>query len=120
MSLSPYAAERQYARYSLDVRAKLSTGKGDITVRTLDVCEGGLGLISPVEIAEGSLFSVELVFPTMQGIFRAGIQAQSRSGFRHGFKFVELDENNLALLRRYQRRWGIRANEDYGRVTENR
>lgn len=119
MSVSPYAAERKYSRYSLDVRAKLSAGEREITVRTLDVSEGGLGLVSPVEIVEGTLFSVELVFPTMQGIFRAGVQAQSQSGFRYGFQFVEIDEINMALLRRYQRRWGIRA-DDYARENQNK
>jgi hypothetical protein len=120
MSLSPYTAERRFARYSLDVRAKLSVGEREITVRTLDVSEGGLGLVSPVEIAEGSLFSVELVFPTMQEVFHAAVQAQSQSGFRYGFQFVEVDESNKALLRRYQRRWGIRANENYARGAENK
>jgi hypothetical protein len=113
MSFSPYAAERKYARYTLDARAKLSAGEHEITVRMLDVSEGGLGLVSPVEIPEGSSFVVEFVFPTMQDTFRAGVQALSKNGFRYGFKFVEVDESNMVLLRKYQRRWGIRANENY-------
>jgi PilZ domain len=109
MSSSPYAAVRKFARYSLDVRARLSVGDQEYTVRTLDVSEGGLGVVSPVEIPEDGLFVVEFVFPTMQDGFRAKLQAQGRSGFRYGFRFVELDENNMVLLRKYQRRWGIRA-----------
>jgi PilZ domain len=111
MAVSPYDKERLHARYSLDVRAKLSLEGREITVRTLDVSEGGLGLVSPVEIAEGSSYSVEFVFPTMQAVFCARVQAQSKSGFRYGFTFVEVNENNMTLLRKYQRRWGIAAKE---------
>jgi hypothetical protein len=110
MSSSPYTAVRKFARYSLDVRAKLCTGGQEYTVRTLDVSDGGLGVVSPVEITDDQeLFSVEFVFPTMQDVFLAKLEARGRSGFRYGFSFVELDENNMALLRKYQRRWGIRA-----------
>jgi hypothetical protein len=113
MSLSSYAAERKHARYTLDARAKLSMGEQEITVRMLDVSEGGLGVVSPVEIPNDGLFAVEFVFPTMQDVFRAQVRTQSRNGFRYGFKFVEVNESNMALLRKYQRRWGIRANNRY-------
>jgi hypothetical protein len=113
MSLSPYAAERKFTRYSLDVRAKLIGDGREITVRTLDVSEGGLGLVSPIDIEVLSSFTVEFVFPTMQDLFRAKVKAQSKNGFRHGFMFVDLDEDSMNLLKRYQRRWGIRA-KDYG------
>jgi len=62
-----------------------------------------------VEIPGGERLSVELVFPTMQDVFRAELVAQSRNGFRYGFRFADLDQDNLNLLRKYQRRWGIRA-----------
>jgi hypothetical protein len=113
MTLPSYKAVRKHTRYSLDVRAKLSNGEREITVRTLDICEGGLGLISPEEIAEGSVFTVKLVFPAVQGEFCAKVRAQTRMGFRHGFMFVGVDETNMALLVKYQRRWGIRADERY-------
>jgi hypothetical protein len=113
MAFSPYTAERKFSRYSLDVRAKLCGGGREITVRTLDVSEGGLGLVSPVEIEMGSAFTIEFVFPTMPDVFRAEIILQSRNGFRYGLMFVEIDESNMALLKRYQRRWGIRAEEKY-------
>lgn len=113
MSSSRYAVERKHTRYSLDARAKLSRGEQEITVRMLDVSEGGLGVVSPVEIEEDGLFTVEFVFPTMQEVFHAQVQAQSKNGFRYGFKFIKMDEGNLALLRRYQRRWGVFANDRY-------
>lgn len=109
MSSSPYAAIRKYARYSLDVRAKLRSGERDITVRMLDVSEGGIGLLSPIEIPEATSFIVEFIFPTMQDVFRAEVEGKSRSGFRYGFSFIELSEANKALLLKYYRRWGIRA-----------
>ncbi len=112
MSASRYAVERKHARYSLDVRAKLSAGEREITVRTLDISEGGVGLISPVEIPEGSSFIVEFEFPTVRGMFRTEVEVRSKAGFRHGFSFVGLDESNMALLRKYQRRWGI-LTKDY-------
>jgi hypothetical protein len=91
------------------VRAKLSAGDETITVRMLDVSEGGLGVMSPVEITEGNLYRVEFVFPTMQDVFRTEVRAQSKSGFRYGFEFVGLDEQSRALLLKYQRRWGVWA-----------
>lgn len=108
-----YQKHRKYKRYSLDVRARLSGGGQEISARTLDICEGGLGMVCPVEIAAGSLFTVKLVFPTVQGEFTAAVRAQNQSGFRFGFRFVEVDAENMALLRKFQRRWGIAAREDY-------
>lgn len=109
MSTYPYAAVRKFTRYSLDVRAKLSVGVQEYTVRTLEVSEGGLGVVCPVEIPNEGLYVVEFVFPTMQDVFTAKLQSQGRSGFRYGFQYVELDDVNMALLQKYQRRWGIRS-----------
>jgi hypothetical protein len=105
-----YSAVRKFTRYSIDVRAKLGVGGREFTVRTLDISEGGVGLLSPSELPawEGPI-TIEFVFPTMQDVFHAELEAQSRSGFRFGFKFVGLDEKNMALLRKFERRWGIRA-----------
>jgi hypothetical protein len=91
------------------VRAKLGDGEREITVRTLDISEGGVGLLSPIEIVDATAFTIEFVFPTMQDIFRAELRAQNRNGFRYGFSFADLNEGQMALLRRYQRRWGIQA-----------
>ncbi len=113
MSPTRYAVERKFARYSLDVRAKLSAGKQEITVRTLDISAGGVGVISPVELMESSSFMIECVLPTVSGIFRAEIQEKSRSGFRYGFSFLDVEDNSMALLRKYQRRWGILAKDNY-------
>jgi c-di-GMP-binding flagellar brake protein YcgR len=111
--MSRYSVERKYARYSLDVRAKLSAGEREITVRTLDISEGGVGLVSPVEIPEGSSFVVEFELPTVPGTFRAELKARSKVGFRYGFIFANVDESSMALFRKYQRRWGILAKDDY-------
>ncbi len=115
MSSSRYAIERKHPRYSLDVRAKLSAGEREITARTLDISDGGVGLISPVEIPEGSSFVVEFEFPTVHGVFRTEVQVRNKVGFRHGFSFVSVDESSMALLRKYQRRWGILANDYAGK-----
>lgn len=112
MSLSRNTVVRKFARYALDVRAKLSTGGQEITVRTLDISEGGVGLVSPVAIPEGSSFVVEFEIPTA-GIFRAEVYARSRAGFRYGFSFASMDESSMALLRKYQRRCGVLAVNDY-------
>jgi len=104
-----YSAVRRFTRYSLDVRAKLSVGNQEFTVRTLDISEGGIGMVSPREIPDAELAAVEFVFPTTQGVFRAELVARSKNGFRYGFEFTGLDAENMALLRKYERRWGIRA-----------
>jgi c-di-GMP-binding flagellar brake protein YcgR len=113
MSPTNYKIERKFARYALDVRAKLCAGEVEIKVRTLDVSEGGLGLISPAEIPEASRNFVEFEFPTLPGMFRVEVCARSRVGFRYGFSFVNVDESSMNLLRKYQRRWGILARENY-------
>ena len=104
-----YAVERKFSRYSVDARAKLIVDVREITVRTLDISEGGLGLVSPVEIPAGRSYVVEFVLPAVQGLFRAELHARNRSGFRYGFQFAPLDESNAGLLRKYERRWGILA-----------
>lgn len=114
MTLSQYAVERKHARYSLDARAKLSTGGREITVRTVDISEGGVGLVSPIELPEGSSYVVEFEFPGMPGVFRAEVRARSKVGFRHGFIFVCLDEGNMALLRKFERRRGILTKDVHG------
>jgi hypothetical protein len=106
---SSYAAVRKYTRYAVDVRAKVFVEDKEFTVRTVDVSEGGVGVVSPVEIPDGERVEVELVFPTMQDSFRAEVKAQSRNGFRYGFRFIGLDAEKLSLLQKFQRRWGIRA-----------
>ncbi len=108
-SSTRYAVERKFARYALDVRAKLSMGEQEISVRTLDISEGGVGLISPVEIPQGSAFVIEFELPAVHGVFRTEVRGQSRVGFRYGFRFVGIEESNLALVRKYQRRWGVLA-----------
>jgi|GEM_PF-1462824 hypothetical protein len=113
MSFPNYAVQRQFTRYSLDVRAKLNDGRQEITVRTTDISEGGVGVISPVEIALEAVFNVEMSFPTVQGVFCARLKTQRRSGFRYGLQFVEVDESNLELYRKFQRRWGILADDSY-------
>jgi hypothetical protein len=113
MASSRYATERKFARYSLDVRVKLIADEQEITARTLDISEGGVALVSPVEIPEGSSFTVECELPTVQGIFRAVVRGQSRSGFRYGFSFVEVGESSMVLLRKVQRRCGIPATDNY-------
>ena len=105
--------ERMFPRYDLDVRAKLSIDDQEITVRTLDISEGGVGVVSPVDIPEGSCYAVKMVLPTMQNVFSATLQARSKNGFRYGFEFVGMDESNRALLLRFQRRWAIRATDNY-------
>jgi c-di-GMP-binding flagellar brake protein YcgR len=113
MTVSRYAVERKFVRYSLDVRAKVRKGEEEIKVRTLDISEGGVGLVSPVEIVEGGLYVLEFEFPTGLGAFRAEVRQRSRVGFRYGFSFVEVDESGMASLRKYQRRWGVLAKENY-------
>ncbi len=98
--------ERRAPRYPLDVRAKLCAGEEEIKVRTLDISEGGVGVVSPLEIPQGESLVMEFEFPTIQGVFRSELQVQSRLGVRYGFKFVALDESCMALLRKYQRRRG--------------
>jgi len=113
MTFSRYKVERKFARYALDVRATLSAGNGDMRVRTLDISESGVGLVSPGEIPERDSFVIEFEFPTVPGVFRTEVHVQSRVGFRYGFSFVDVDESSMALLRKYQRRWGILAKENY-------
>lgn len=113
MASSRYTAERKFPRYSLDVRAKLIADEQEITARTLDISEGGLAVVSPVEIPEGNLFIVEFELPTVQGVFRGAVQQQSRNGFRYGFRFTEVEESNMSLLRKFQRRWGVPATDNY-------
>lgn len=113
MTTARYKAERKFVRYSLDVRAKLKIGDQEIRVRTLDISEGGVGVICPEEVPVAKSSVLEFEFPTGHGVFRCAVCAQSRVGFRYGFSFVDVDESSMALLRKYQRQWGVFAKENY-------
>jgi c-di-GMP-binding flagellar brake protein YcgR len=117
-ALHSFKAVRKHPRYALDVRVKLFAEGEEISARTLDISEGGLGLVSPVVIAEGKHYIVKLELPGISSglwaeVFEAEIRQQSRSGFRHGFEFVSLSEESRGLLRRYLRRCGVPAKEGY-------
>lgn len=111
--MQSYKAVRRFIRYALDVRARLACSEEEISVRTLDISEGGVALVSPVEIADSESFLIRLEFPGVEGEFQAEIRLQSRNGFRYGFEFVNVSEDGLALLRRFQRRCGVPAKEGY-------
>lgn len=110
---APYKRVREHLRYAIDVRAKLSGDGQVITARTLDISDGGVGLISPVALPLGSVFVISFELPAVAGEFRAQVQLQSRSGFRCGFKFVLVDEASSVALRRFVRRTQVPAKEDY-------
>ncbi len=108
-----YAVERKFSRYSVDARAKLSVDGQEITVRTLDISEGGVGVVSPVEIPAGKSYVIEFVLPAVQGLFRTELYARNRNGFRYGFQFVDHWTKVMhGLLRKYERRWGILAKDN--------
>jgi c-di-GMP-binding flagellar brake protein YcgR len=104
-----YLIERRHVRYLIDSRAKLINGQGVVVARTIDISEGGMAILSPTELGEDGHFSVEFVFPSIPESFRAQLSLRNRSGFRYGFQFKELDEKNLAMLRKYLRRSGYVA-----------
>lgn len=106
-----YGAQRKFARYWLDTRAKLESDGNEIRVRTVDVSEGGVGVISPVEIAMTGSYAIEFSLPEMNEVFRAVVAPQSRQGFRYGFRFAVVDESYMARLRKYESRWGVLASE---------
>ena len=113
MAASRYTAERKFVRYALDVRAKLSRGWAGDHGSNAGYLRGRSGFGFASGDPEGSFYAVEFELPTVQGVFRAEVQEKSRNGFRYGFRFVEVDESSMDLLRKYQRRWGILANEKY-------
>lgn len=114
MTAPQHVQQRKFARYWLDARAKLVGDGVAIRVRTVDISEGGVGVISPVEIASGSSYAIELSLPVTNEVFRAVVAPRSRRGFRYNFRFAAVDEQYMTLLRRYQGRWGTLASGKVG------
>jgi hypothetical protein len=106
-----YARQRKFVRYWLDARAKLVSDGNEIKVRTLDISEGGVGVISPIEIPMDKSYTIEFRFPVMDEVFRAVIAPQSRKGFRYGFRFVVVEDSHMTMLQKFKGRWGVLASE---------
>ena len=82
------------------MRAKLIVDEQEITVRTLDISEGGVGVISPVEIAEGKSYVIEFVLPTVKGCFAPSFKREAEMGLGTVFSSDHWTKV-IGLLRRY-------------------
>lgn len=92
---------RRYPRYEIDtelIAAMLGLERRELRGRSLNINEGGIGGVFAKEMDVGipvSLqFSVPVVASSGSGVVR------NRSGYRYGFEFVDLTQEQRDTIRR--------------------
>jgi c-di-GMP-binding flagellar brake protein YcgR len=107
-TLRPSQADRRrWFRSELDVRVRLSFQRDRVQqkchCRSVDISEGGIGLIAPYEIDLGQALQIEfLLLPATPLQLRAVVR--NRAGFRYGLEFLTLSAAQRQEIARFSSR----------------
>jgi len=98
---------RMYLRYELDVRATVILSEDGntqkISVRTLDIAEGGMALVCPLDLPTNSSLQIELKFPGTGELLKIRGLVSNRTGFRFGIEFLRIRDEQQKMIRNYCR-----------------
>jgi c-di-GMP-binding flagellar brake protein YcgR len=99
---------RKFERYPLWTTARIElSSKKVLDVRTVDVGQGGMGIIAGVNPKFGTTFKVILRLPVKPAVIEPfevkvrvvhSVFANDHGGFKIGLQFVELDNNAESTL----------------------
>jgi hypothetical protein len=98
---------RMFLRYELDARATVfvsgDAGTQKLSVRTLDIAEGGMALMCPVELPTNSSLQVEVKLPGTGELLKIRGLVRNRNGFRFGIEFLRVRDDQQKMIRHYCR-----------------
>lgn len=98
----PWPASRQNHRYRLDIRVQIAVAERNRPVilhaRINDLSTGGVSVIVPRELEPGAPAMIGFRVRDEVVWFRSRLR--HRSGFRCGFQFVEMNNEQKLLIRR--------------------
>jgi len=95
---------RRFPRYAADVRISLQVFRPTGTVsywgRSTELGEDGIGGTLTGEVEPGEVVSMELTLPATTYPIKLRALVRYRSGLRHGFEFLALNEQQKDALHR--------------------
>lgn len=102
-----WAVQRRWVRVPLNVRVRLRYERGrkqqQCHCRSLDISEGGMGLISPYEIERNQVVDLEFSLPETSVPFNLRAVVRSQVGFRLGCEFILPTDSLKTEIARYGR-----------------
>lgn len=97
------AVKRRHERYLLNTRITAIPGTGDprarVGSRALDLSEGGVGALFRETWQVGVRLDLEVSLPASRTALRVGAIVRHRTGFRYGFEFADLSDEQNRILR---------------------
>lgn len=97
-------APRRFPRYAVDMRISLQvfrpTGTVSLWGRSTELGEDGIGGTLSGEVEPGEVVSLELSLPATSYPLKLRALARYRTGLRHGFEFLALNEQQKETLHR--------------------
>lgn len=95
--------KRRYARYRIDLPIQATVlgenGYRDVSGRSGDLGEGGLGAVLISEIGQGEVIDLKVQLPNGQPLEVRGI-VRYRKGLLHGLEFLGLSDEQRQTIQR--------------------
>jgi c-di-GMP-binding flagellar brake protein YcgR len=91
---------RRYPRYEIDTELHVTTPdeRAAMRGRSLNISEGGTAGVFATEWEIGTAVCLEFSVPITSRPVRLGGILRSRSGYRHGFEFVDLSQDEREVI----------------------
>lgn len=95
---------RRFQRHPADIRVSVEVfrpgGSASLWGRSTELGEDGVGATLTGEVEPGEVVSMELSLPMASVPLRVRALARYRTGLRHGFEFLALNDEQRELLHR--------------------
>jgi PilZ domain len=95
---------RRYLRYAADIRISIQVFRESGTIslwgRSSELGEDGVGATLTEEIEPGEVVSMEFCLPVTSYPMKMRALVRYRSGLRHGFEFLALNQQQHEMLHR--------------------
>jgi len=101
---------RRYQRYEIDselIAAMLGTERRELRGRALNINEGGIGGLFAKEIDVGISVNLQFSVPVVTSPVRVHGVVRNRTGYRYGFEFVDLTQEQRETISRTCKTLGL-------------
>jgi c-di-GMP-binding flagellar brake protein YcgR len=103
----PWPIQRRWVRVPINVRVRLRYEREGTQqqchCRSLDISEGGMGLISPYEVELDQVVDLEFTLPETTAPLTLRATIRSQAGFRLGCEFILPTDRQKTEIARYGR-----------------
>jgi PilZ domain len=104
--------QRQYPRYSLDVRVSVRVFRPGASIelwgRSIELGQDGIGITLTGQLEPGEVATLELTLPATATPLQLRALVRYRDGLRHGFEFLARDAIQSDLILRTCELLGLR------------